>query len=508
MVIHDSSSSITHFDSSLDLDPLSSSTPPSCTPLSLELHIDEDGCSTPTFTTNLTTLTASKKGGGGIVTSEISNFESFGVSNGQKQPIQKFISTSSESTNEVSNNEVSDSQYMNSDISNLDTAFLVAESKQSPPSLPKQSRLTQDHSPLYEHDNQAPGPGLDMLNINESSVTPTTPETLPMSARPVTVPKSSGQVSSNVRRSPALLPKLAIPVPKLESPMTVHGVSSIETASKSCTPELVAKIAQPVRPNISSLSPVRKSENPAARSPTVVVKKTYMVAATSTSPTNSPVSLAASPTTPSSPPTKYQQSEIMDLTWPCRDPVLDNALDKLLTPELTPLDESRTPTFFMLGEENRPWDVDDALYPDVSREDTLTPMTEASWLDECFTPSTCPGTPDAALDLPTQQPSAIERISTSGQLKSVIRRTKETTNVHPMYKDGVVRRKMGPVIVNKSNSQDRLIEELQGKLGIGRVERRRKQQPDDWLTEGVIVMSNPQRIREDRPVDKVDIREV
>lgn len=72
-----------------------------------------------------------------------------------------------------------------------------------------------------------------------------------------------------------------------------------------------------------------------------------------------------------------------------------------------------------------------------------------------------------------------------------------------------MRRKMGPVIVNKSNSQDRLIQELQGKLGIGRAERRRKQQPDDWLTEGVIVMSNPQRTREEGAspsVDKVDIR--
>lgn len=66
-----------------------------------------------------------------------------------------------------------------------------------------------------------------------------------------------------------------------------------------------------------------------------------------------------------------------------------------------------------------------------------------------------------------------------------------------------MRRKMGPVIVNKSNSQDRLIEELQGKLGIGRVERRRKQ-PDDWLTEGVIVMSNPQRAREERAQQSVD----
>ncbi|MEQ2205499.1 hypothetical protein XENOCAPTIV_000711 [Xenoophorus captivus] len=104
-------------------------------------------------------------------------------------------------------------------------------------------------------------------------------------------------------------------------------------------------------------------------------------------------------------------------------------------------------------------------------------------------------------------PDSHTSLSSTLQLKSVIRRTKETSNVHPMYREGLLRRKMGPIIVNKSNSQDRLIEELQGKLGIGRVERRRKQQPDDWLTEGVIVMSNPQRTREEGiqpPVDKVD----
>lgn len=94
----------------------------------------------------------------------------------------------------------------------------------------------------------------------------------------------------------------------------------------------------------------------------------------------------------------------------------------------------------------------------------------------------------------------------SPQLKSVIRRTKETSNVHPMFRDGHMRRKMGPLILNKSNSQDLLIEELQGKLGIGRTERPRKR-PDDWLTEGVIVCSNPQRLREEGgvspTVDKV-----
>lgn len=101
-------------------------------------------------------------------------------------------------------------------------------------------------------------------------------------------------------------------------------------------------------------------------------------------------------------------------------------------------------------------------------------------------------------------PASHTNLLSALQLKSVIRRTKETSNVHPMYREGMLRRKMGPIIINKSNSQDRLIEELQGKLGIGRLERRRKQQPDDWLTEGVIVTSNPQRTREEGIQPSVD----
>ncbi|XP_017212888.1 uncharacterized protein pxnb isoform X5 [Danio rerio] len=139
---------------------------------------------------------------------------------------------------------------------------------------------------------------------------------------------------------------------------------------------------------------------------------------------------------------------------------------------------------------------------------SMTPMTEASWMDDSLTPSSCPGTPDAQMDLPMlHMAGTMDRISASGHIKSVIRRTKEIQNVHPMYRDGLIRRKMGPLIFHKSNSQDRLIEELQGKLGIARKEKAKKQQPDDWLTEGVIVMSNPKRSREDhnRDVDKIII---
>lgn len=153
--------------------------------------------------------------------------------------------------------------------------------------------------------------------------------------------------------------------------------------------------------------------------------------------------------------------------------------------------------------------LDGSMTPYTERpytDGSMTPLTEASWMDDSLTPSSCPGTPDAALDLPLLQPATLDRVSASGHLKSVIRRTKEIPNVHPMYREGQLRRKMGPIIVNKSNSQDRLIEELQGKLGIGRSERRRKQ-PDDWLTEGVIVMSKPQRFREGVgvEVDKVGL---
>ncbi|CAG01877.1 unnamed protein product, partial [Tetraodon nigroviridis] len=122
---------------------------------------------------------------------------------------------------------------------------------------------------------------------------------------------------------------------------------------------------------------------------------------------------------------------------------------------------------------------------------------------------------DAPEETPTQQQARMSASSATRELdelmaslsdfkvqsnlKSVIRRTKETSHVHPMYREGLSRRKMGPIIVNKSNSQDQLIEELQGKLGIGRTEQgtRRKRQPEEWLTEGVIVVSNPQRKREE-----------
>nr|XP_020446217.1 flocculation protein FLO11-like isoform X2 [Monopterus albus] len=52
------------------------------------------------------------------------------------------------------------------------------------------------------------------------------------------------------------------------------------------------------------------------------------------------------------------------------------------------------------------------LYTDGS----LTPLTEASWMDESMTPSSCPGTPDVALDLPLLQTPIVDRVSASGHV--------------------------------------------------------------------------------------------
>nr|XP_023696493.1 proline-rich protein 36-like isoform X1 [Paramormyrops kingsleyae] len=123
---------------------------------------------------------------------------------------------------------------------------------------------------------------------------------------------------------------------------------------------------------------------------------------------------------------------------------------------------------------------------------------DTSWMD-----TYPPSTPEDQLELPLLQPSAVERVSASGHIKSVICRTKETSNVHPMFREGHPRRKMGPLIFHKNSSQDKLIEELQGKLGIGRKERRPRLQ-DDWLTEGVVVMSRPHRTREESSSMEVD----
>ncbi|XP_042297411.1 paxillin isoform X2 [Sceloporus undulatus] len=111
------------------------------------------------------------------------------------------------------------------------------------------------------------------------------------------------------------------------------------------------------------------------------------------------------------------------------------------------------------------------------------------------------------LDLAPACRTPVERISTSGQIKSVIKQTKETSHVHPMCRDLSPRRKLGPAIFHKTVSQDRLIEELQDRLGISKPEQEEWRSPDNWMTEGVIIISRPQKKEQDggQQVEKVII---
>ncbi|KAI3370312.1 hypothetical protein L3Q82_025083 [Scortum barcoo] len=523
----------------------SSFTTPSCTPLPLELHIDEDGCSALTSSTGSTVMIASSKSLQYInieeiddgVTPKLSCVESISISSTIKPQSPSEVNTPTQ----MSVTKISLGRSLSPVTVGRSSSPAPAASSSSPVVVsksPSPVTVSLNPSPILRAKSPSP-PDLKCSNVSQSYKSPCP---IPKSSSPVPVSHSPETAAKTA--SPVTVPRLSSPVPKTASPVTVLDFSSPVNVPKSASPETVPKCVSPVSvprfsspvpkiaspmlvlevdipkraspetlpknvppvivPQLSSPVTVPKSDTAVPKSPASVTRKIYTVPEPG-SPRVSPVPLAAVPSNiPSSPPTEKQGGEIMDLTWPCREPLLDHALDKLLSPDSTQLSENQPSASVMPGDEDRSWEEEDGIYPDLSREGTLTPMTEASWMDECFTPSTCPGTPDAMLDLPSQQPSAVERLSASGQLKSVIRRTKETSNVHPMYREGMLRRKMGPIIVNKSNSQDRLIEELQGKLGIGRVERRRKQQPDDWMTEGVIVMSNPQRTREEGAQPSVD----
>lgn len=442
----------------------SSHTTPSCTPLPLELHIDEDGCSVPMSSVASTVVIASSKSlqysqihqmdDGDNVTSEISHVESLSISSTIKPPSHTEVNTpTSVSVSKVSASKLSSpldkssspitvgggsspvptaKSYSPVVISKspspvtvpINPSPILRGKSPSPPDL-KCSNLVQSQSPVPKSDSSVPLSNSPEPKTASPVTVPRLSSPVPKSVSPVpvpnisstlTVPKSSSPETFTKSASPVSIPRLSSPVPKIASSVVVPSICSSASVPKSSSPETLPKNAGPViLPRLSSPVTVTMSET-VVKSPASITRKTYIVAGTS-SPRASPVQLAAVQSNSLSSPTSDKQvGEILDLTWPCRDPFLDDALDKLLSPDSTRLSENQPPGSVIPGDEDRSWEEEDGIYPDLSREGTLTPMTESSWMDECFTPSTCPGTPDATLELPTQQPSAVERLSASGQV--------------------------------------------------------------------------------------------
>lgn len=429
-------------------------TTPSSTPLPLELHIDEDGCSVPTTSASSTLAIASSKSlqysrinqleDGDLVGAEICHVESLGVSSTTKLSGQTEDNTPTNvSVTKVSLSKVSSPVESGSSpatvrgspspvpISKSNGPVILSKSPSpvtvpinpSPTSTAKSPSLSDFNSSLVQSPSLNPKSSVPVTQSPEPknpSPVPRLSSPVPKSASPVpvpeipctvSVPKSSSPETAPMSASPVTIPRFPSPVPKIGSPVLLPNICSSVSVPKSSSPETLPKNAGPVvLPRLSSPVAITANET-LVRSPPVI-RKTF-----TSSPRASPLPPAAVQSNSlSSSPSDKQGAEILDLKWPCRDPVLDDALDRLLSPDSARARENQTPASLIPGDEDRSWEEEDGIYPDFSPEGTLTPMTESSWMDECFTPSTCPGTPDAALDLPSQQPSAIERLSASGQV--------------------------------------------------------------------------------------------
>lgn len=418
-------------------------TTPSSTPLPLELHIDEDGCSVPTASASSTLVITSSKSlqysrinqleDSDLVGAEICPVESLGVSSTIKLSGQ----TEDNTPTNVSVTKVSSSKVLSPVESGSSPATVkgspspVPTAKSNGPVILSKSPSPINSSPTSTAKNQSlsdfnsslvqsPSPNSKSSVPVSQSPERKTPSPVPRLSSPVpvpevSVPKRSSPETAPMSASPVPIPRFPSPVPKIGSPVLLPNICSSLSVPKSSSPETLPKNAGPVvLPRLSSPVAVTANET-LVRSPPVI-RKTFTVAGTS-SPRASPLPPAAVQSNSlSSSPSDKQGAEILDLKWPCRDPVLDDALDRLLSSDSARARENQTPASLIPGDEDASWEEEDGIYPDFSREGTLTPMTESSWMDECFTPSTCPGTPDAALDLPSQQPSAIERLSASGQV--------------------------------------------------------------------------------------------
>ncbi|XP_023844230.1 uncharacterized protein [Salvelinus sp. IW2-2015] len=361
----------------LQLEP-PSDTSHSCNPVPLELHIDEDACSGPPSSTPLSAASASS-----------------------------VLLASSQSL-----------QY---------TQIHTQLEGVTDPSV----RTT-----LTSH--------MESLTVVSNTTSHTLPKTPYPSVAPV-VKYNSPAVYTKTTKMPspvtfAKTPSL-VPFAKTLSPMTLVKTPSPITVAKTLGPVMVAKSPSPV-PIPKSLSPL-----PVAKSPRpVLVAKSPIPVSVAKSPTSKTITLPQSasidpfsplkekhPETPAAqlaePPTACPD---LGITWPCREPLLKDTLDRLLSFDFSlperevehakETHQDKEELYAMAGDKERTWEDKESINPRHStsldgRERTMTPLNKASWMDDCLTPSTCPGTPETTLDLPLNQPSAVERLSTSGQVR-------------------------------------------------------------------------------------------
>lgn len=287
----------------------------------------------------------------------------------------------------------------------------------------------------------APG-GEDLCGLREESPSAKLTSSRLKSCSPITKspsPASASVVSiTNERVSPLMTPAsidlyLSSSEAKPISPVPSFSRSPLPTVSESPSLSLPKAVSPPLI--LSS-------------SPSVVVPKSPSPKQSSGQP-DPAVSLKPIPSTGLEPPTY--------------EPSLDDALDKLLAMSFSrPENESpiTASAASQLASEVQPEVYEETLvaadrsniHPDTHTESemgdglledqsdcrsdldwadmelkmayegpdgSMTPMTEASWMDESLTPSSCPGTPDAQMDLPMlHMAGTLDRISASGHVRT------------------------------------------------------------------------------------------
>lgn len=268
----------------------SSYTSPSCSCVSLELHIDEEGCSVPTSSAaSMVAVTSSKSfqysqiNDGDTVSSEISHVDSLSLSSAIKPPSQTEVnSPSNVSAIKVSASKASHPLDKSSSPNSVGRSSspvptakscspVVISKSPSPVTAPVNSspilRARSPSPPDFKISNllQSPSP---VPNNDSPVLLNQSPEL--KTANPVTVPRHSSPVSKSVSpklvhiissmvtvpktASPVRVPRLSSPIPKSVSP--VLKISSTVTVQKSATPETVPKMVTPVsNPRLSSPGP-------------------------------------------------------------------------------------------------------------------------------------------------------------------------------------------------------------------------------------------------------------
>uniref|UniRef100_A0A672LWY6 Paxillin-like n=1 Tax=Sinocyclocheilus grahami TaxID=75366 RepID=A0A672LWY6_SINGR len=275
--------------------------------------------------------------------------------------------------------------------------LLVVSSTKSPAPeshlSPEPSAKTSSPPALSLHKCEVSSPKTDDPKIsNPVSVTKNSPPVVPKASSPVITPriskspnppqviKSSNRIVDVKSPSPVTTAKTSSPVVVRKSPSPVTAVR----ATKSPIPGVLAKRPSP-EPGITSKSPL----------PTTITLPAP------------PVSTLTLTPKPSKEKPESFEPGILGLSLPCPKPLLEEALEKLLTSSLS------QPELVKLGEgAPASLEVNDDVLARLHQSTPPGGFKDVTWMD----PTSFPGASDVSLDLPLLQPSAVERLFTSGQV--------------------------------------------------------------------------------------------